>query len=98
MKPQIIAEHEDIVIFKVDEDTPEVFMMEATYLAEDIRRCESREEILELMDYYGAFDAGEMKGNIFIPYCVNHRYSGLSLSDAFDMTTGQCIDLRKQSF
>lgn len=87
MKPQIIIQGRDFVIFKVEENTPEAFLIEAKYIAGDIERCQTAEEVIQIMQEY-EFTAGEMSGHFFIPYFLNHKYSGLDKSLAFDTNNG----------
>ncbi|KAA0241973.1 MAG: hypothetical protein EDM75_16310 [Chlorobiota bacterium] len=96
MKPQIKVNDTEFAIFKIEENTDEVFLMEATYIAGDIERCQTAEEVIQLMKEYSDFKAGEMRGHLFIPYFANHKYSGLDRSEAFDTTTGQFIELNNQ--
>ena len=83
MKPQIIIQGRDFVIFKVEENSPEAFLIEAKYIAGDIDRCQTTEEVVQIMQDY-EFTAGEMSGQFFIPYFLNHKYSGLHKSLVFD--------------
>lgn len=96
MKPQIIAKDTEYVIFKLEENTPEAFLMEATYIAGDIERCQTAEDAIQIMKEYSSFTAGEMSGRLFIPYFANHKYSGLDRSSAFDTTTGTHIETNNQ--
>lgn len=91
MKPEILVKNQEFVIFKIEENTPEAFLIEAKYIAGDIERCQTAEEVIQIMKEY-SFTAGEMSGHLFIPYYSNHKYSGLDRSEAFDTTTGNYIE------
>jgi hypothetical protein len=87
MKPEILVKNQEFVIFKVEENTPEAFLIEAKYIAGDIERCQTAEEVIQIMQEY-EFTAGEMSEHFFIPYFLNHKYSGLDKSLAFDTNNG----------
>lgn len=94
MKPQIICQNTEFVIFKVEENTPEAFLIEES-IAGDIERCQTADEVKQIMQEY-EFTAGEMSGHFFIPYFLNHKYSGLDKRVAFDTTTGNYIKTNNQ--
>lgn len=85
MKPQIIIQGRDFVIFKVEENTPEAFLIEES-IAGDIERCQTADEVKKIMLEY-EFTTGEMSGHFFIPYYLNHKYSGLHKSLVFDTSS-----------